>query len=97
MGLRWENGEEVPKVPILFIHERRRDTGGMGWRWETGEEVPKIPILKEKQGSPGGSAGLLALPPAQGVIPEIRDRVPHQTPCMEPASPSACVFASLSL
>ena len=37
------------------------------------------------------------LPLAQGVIPECRDRVPPRAPCMEPASPSACVSASLSL
>ena len=37
------------------------------------------------------------LPLAQGVILETRDRVPRPAPCMEPASPSACVSASLSL
>ena len=36
-------------------------------------------------------------PAAQGVILETRDRVPRQAPCMEPASPSACVSASLSV
>ena len=35
------------------------------------------------------------LPLAQGVIPESRDRVPRRAPHMEPASPSACVSASL--
>ena len=30
----------------------------------------------------------------QGVILESRDQVPYQAPCMEPASPSACVSAS---
>ena len=35
---------------------------------------------------------------AQGMIPESWDRFPHGDPCMEPASPSACVSAlSLSL
>ena len=34
---------------------------------------------------------------AQGVIPGSWDQVPHRAPCMEPASPSACVSASLSL
>ena len=34
---------------------------------------------------------------AQGVILEFWDQVPHQGPCMEPASPSAYVSASLSL
>ena len=37
------------------------------------------------------------LPSAQGVILEFQDRVPHQVPCMEPASLSAYVSASLSL
>ena len=37
----------------------------------------------------------LAPPSAQGVILETQDRVPHQAPCLEPASPSACVCASV--
>ena len=32
-----------------------------------------------------------------GRDPRIQDRVSHQAPCEEPASPSAYVFASLSL
>ena len=32
-----------------------------------------------------------------GVILETRDRVPHRASCMEPASPSACISASLCL
>ena len=36
-------------------------------------------------------------PSAQGVILETPDRVPHWAPYMEPASPSACVSASLSV
>ena len=39
----------------------------------------------------------LTPPSAQGVVLETQDRVLHQAPFMEPASPSACVFASLSL
>ena len=35
------------------------------------------------------------LPWAHGVVPESRDRVPHQAPCGEPASLSACVSVSL--
>lgn len=38
----------------------------------------------------GGSA-VERLPSAQGVIQEFRDQVPRRAPCMEPASPSACV------
>ena len=44
----------------------------------------------------GGSA-VEHLPSAPCVILETQDRVPHQAPSMEPASPSACVSASLSL
>ena len=47
-------------------------------------------------GSVGGSA-VEHLPLAQGVIPGLWDRVPHQAPCEEPASPSAYVIASLSV
>ena len=57
-------------------------------------------ILKKKKKKKTGQAQWLsglALPSAQGVILEIWDRVPSQAPCMEPASPSACVSASHSL
>ena len=45
-------------------------------------------------GDPRGSA-VQRLPSARGVILESRDRVPHQAPCMEPASPSLCLCLSL--
>ena len=48
------------------------------------------------EGPPGWLIGL-GPPAAQGVILETRDQVPHWAPCMEPASPSACVSASCSL
>ena len=41
--------------------------------------------------------GGLVPPSAQSVILETWDRVPRQAPCMEPASPSAYLSASLSL
>ena len=47
-------------------------------------------------GRPGGSV-VEHLPSAQDVILGSRDRVLHPAPCMEPASPSACVSASLSV
>ena len=34
---------------------------------------------------------------AQDMIPGSLDGVPHQAPCREPASPSACITASLSV
>ena len=37
------------------------------------------------------------LPSAQGVIPESWDQVLHQAAHKEPAPPSACVSASLSV
>ena len=48
------------------------------------------------QGSLGGAA-VWRLPLAQGAILETRDPVPCQVSYMEPASPSACVSASLFL
>ena len=44
-----------------------------------------------------GSSVLKHLPSALGMILESRDRIPHRATCMEPASPFACVFASLSV
>ena len=43
----------------------------------------------------GGSA-VEHLTWVQGVILGFWDQVPHWTPCMEPAFPSACVSTSLS-
>ena len=51
---------------------------------------------KGKVGQPQWLSGL-ALPSAQGVILETLDRDSCRAPCMGPASPSACVSASLSL
>ena len=47
-------------------------------------------------GSLGGAA-VWCLPLAQGAILETWDQIPRRAPCMEPASPSACVSASFSL
>ena len=54
---------------------------------------PVIKSLSVRQ--PGWLSGL-APPLVQGVILGTRDPVPHWSPCMEPASPSACVSLSLS-
>ena len=48
------------------------------------------------QGRLGGSV-VEHLPLAQGVILESRDQVLHWAPCLEPASPSAYISASLSV
>ena len=50
----------------------------------------------KKKGHLGGSV-VERLPLAQGVILETQDQVLHRAPCMESASLSACVSASLSL
>ena len=44
-----------------------------------------------------GGSGVEHLPSVQGVTLESRDRILRRAPCMEPASPSACVSAPLSL
>ena len=49
-----------------------------------------------KSGQPRWLDGL-ALPSVQGVILGTQDQVPHQAPCTEPASPSVCASACLSV
>ena len=64
---------------------------------ELGEPWAPInsPVSKDRAwGSLGGSA-VWSLLSAQGVTLESGDRVPRRAPCMEPASPSACVSVSL--
>ena len=56
--------------------------------------IIKVMYERPTAGQPRWRSGL-APPVAQGVILETVDRVPHQAPCMEPASPSVCVSASL--
>ena len=54
------------------------------WNW----------LLIPREGYLGGSA-VEHLPLTQGMILKSLDRVPRRAPCMEPASPSACISASL--
>ena len=63
---------------------------------QTGPAHPTPALRSTSAGQPGWRSGL-APPAGQGVILETLDRVPRQALCMEPASPSACVPASLSL
>ena len=51
---------------------------------------------EEGEGQPRWLSSLVP-PSAQGLILETWDGVLHWAPCMEPASLSACVSASLSL
>ena len=60
--------------------------------WVNKHTVIKVLI----RGQPRWPSGL-ALLSARGMILETGDRVPHQAPCTEPASPSVHVSASLSL
>ena len=54
-------------------------------------QVSTTKVVKNKcRGQVGGSA-VERLPLAQGVILETWDRVLRRAPCVEPASPSACV------
>ena len=64
--------------------------------WGSHYSQRKTTNKTDSRGQPRWLSGL-APPSAQGVILETRDRVPRRAPCMEPASPSACVSASLSL
>ena len=50
---------------------------------------------KKTDWDPQGGSVVEHLPLAQGVILESWDQVPHRAPRMEPASPSAYVYASL--
>ena len=63
------------------------------------QPLPCFPPTHLKKVSVGHLTASVAecLPLAQVLIPGSRDQVPHWAPCMEPASPSACVSASLSL
>ena len=54
-----------------------------------------LSIKNEWTRDAGGGSAVECLPVAQGMIPEYQDRVPYWASCMEPASPSACVSASL--
>ena len=55
-----------------------------------------IIIMEKREGCLDGSM-VEHLPLAQVVISESWAQVPHQAPCVEPASPSDCVSASLSV
>ena len=65
--------------------------------WFEAFQVGKTTVILKSSGlgRVGGSA-VERLPLAQGMI-LVQDRVPRQAPCMEPASPSVYVSASLSL
>ena len=101
--------DEGPRSPVSE-EPPRSGSGSTEAKLSPREEEeldPRIQVRRARGGHLGGSAAI-RLPLAQGVILESWDRVPHpapeswdqvppQAPYMEPASPSACVSASLSL
>ena len=63
-------------------------------RMEWIQTTAQMSIKDMMLGLPWWLTGLVP-PSGQGVILEFQDPVPHQAPCIEPASPSACVCLSL--
>ena len=61
-----------------------------------GKSIGVNVCIEKGLGQPGWLSGL-APPLARGVILEARDQVPHRGSLRGPASPSACVSASLSV
>ena len=78
-----------PTFPLL-THRGCCSSYNPCWQPPQNKAIPRI------YGQPGWLSSLTS-PWAQGVILETQDQVLHQAPCMEPASPSAYVSASLSL
>ena len=95
-------GTELCSKMGVRTRERKRGRGSLKDESEkssfaavNGPQVSLLLALKSERGPQGLRGG--CLPSAQGVTLGSRDRVPHRGPCMEPASPSACVSASLSV
>ena len=80
----WENRQEA----LVFFN-----------KWKGGKKREREGNLGIKRNIAACLGGLAVerLPSAQGTILESQDRVLHWAPCREPASPSVCVSASLSL
>ena len=86
----------VRALPAPTTNQGGQDTVLRGEVTSPGKQIHFISLNKIFRGSLGGSA-VWCLPLVQGAILEFQDRVPHRAPGMEPASPSSCVSASLSL
>ena len=86
-------GTEQQRVARFTSKEREERPGSLGF---TPFQVDDACLKHYLLGRLGGSA-IERLPLVQGVIPGSWDRVLHWAPCREPASPSACVSASLCL
>ena len=100
---------KITQIPCSTCQSEEADFGHWPttprWLWRPYSRVTVLLFSFEQlllvarkwpAGQPGGLSGL-APPSAQDLILETRDRVPRQAPCLDPASPSACVSASLSL
>ena len=98
LGLSDGDLGDLSRVRAPRFHDPRR---GCLYLWPSCSGLPEQ-FCKALGGDIGTASGRLGgsavegLPSAQGVMLETRDRVPRQAPCVEPASPSACVSASLS-
>ena len=69
-------------------------------RWDATTHVPSPPhhtshFLLAPHEEACAFTVVLLWPLVQGMILGTGDRVPYRAPCVEPASPSACVSASL--
>ena len=88
----WENQRDIRKACLgetcLLLHYFLKILDSYWRSW--------IPYESSNKGCLGGSSDE-CLASAQGVLLQSQDPVPHQDPCIEPASLSACVSASLSL
>ena len=83
-----------PSVNDQWQHWKKRKKKGIQFVLERKLTIRGISIKNSTQGCLGGSA-VERLPSARDMILETWDRVPRRAPCMEPASPPACVSASV--
>ena len=79
--------------PAQLVEHMTPDVGVLSWSPTMGIQIIKKKI---KTGQPRWLIGL-APPSAQGMVLGSQDGVLSRAPCTEPASPSACVSASLSV
>ena len=96
------NTKEIQTILKTYYEQQYANKLGNLEEMDAFLESQKLPKLEQEEienlnrGIPGWRSGLA---PAFGPGPDpgTWDRVPRQAPCMEPASVSACVSASLCL
>ena len=96
LNLRWKSKQNIIYIIISITHFILSIIGNHWRLLKKGVMQLHGHFKNSAVGIPGWLIGL-APPSAQGMILESRDRVPYGDPCVEPASPSAWVSASLSL